>query len=107
MNVCVCMCVLQSFSDTLLGLTPRFYRDLTEDESDGVSLPWLYIVNKYMHDNHQLFHNLVLKNKDLVSAGEATEVTFTIEHSCDFWAFTHLNSGPIYTSDLHDQIVVI
>ncbi|KAL7839146.1 hypothetical protein SRHO_G00258040 [Serrasalmus rhombeus] len=63
----------KSFSDTLLRLTPRLYQDLTGDEPDNVSLPWLYVANEYMHDNHQLFYNLFLQNKDLVSAGEATE----------------------------------
>ncbi|KAI4896113.1 hypothetical protein NFI96_011369, partial [Prochilodus magdalenae] len=63
----------KSFSETLLRLIPCLYHDLTGDEPDNVSLPWLYVANEYMHDNHQLFYNLFLQNKDLVTAGEATE----------------------------------
>ncbi|XP_035382020.1 E3 ubiquitin-protein ligase rnf213-alpha-like isoform X2 [Electrophorus electricus] len=63
----------KSFSDTLLRLTPRFYHDLTGNDPENVSLPWLYVANEYLHNNHQLFYNFYLQNKDLLTAGEATE----------------------------------
>ncbi|KAM9432008.1 E3 ubiquitin-protein ligase rnf213-alpha-like [Clarias gariepinus] len=63
----------QSFSETLTRLTPRFYHNLTGNNPECVPLPWLYVVNKYMHDNHHLFYSLFLQNKDVVTAGEATE----------------------------------
>lgn len=73
--MCACS-VPQSFSETLTRLTPRLYHNLTGNDPDCVPLPWLYVVNKYMHDNHQLFYSLVFQNKDVVTAGEATEVRF-------------------------------
>ncbi|KAM9447090.1 E3 ubiquitin-protein ligase rnf213-alpha-like [Clarias gariepinus] len=63
----------KSFSETLTRLTPRLYHDLTGNDPEGVPLPWLYVVNKYMHDNHQLLYSLFLQNTDVVTAGEATE----------------------------------
>ncbi|GAA6098909.1 E3 ubiquitin-protein ligase rnf213-alpha-like [Tachysurus ichikawai] len=63
----------KSFSDTLTRLTPRLYHNLTGKDPDSVPLPWLYVVNKYMHDNHQLLHTLFSQNTDVVTAGEATE----------------------------------
>lgn len=71
--MCACS-VLQSFSDTLTRLTPRVYHNLTGNDPGSVPLPWLYVVNKYMHDNHQLLYSLLSQNKDVVTAGEATEV---------------------------------
>lgn len=73
--MCACS-VPQSFSETLTRLTPRLYHNLTGNDPDCVPLPWLYVVNKYMHDNHQLFYSLVFQNKDVVTAREATEVRF-------------------------------
>ncbi|KAF5886724.1 E3 ubiquitin-protein ligase, partial [Clarias magur] len=64
---------IPSFSETLTRLTPRLYHDLTGNDPDGVPLPWLYAVNKYMHDNHQLLYSLSLQNTDVATAGEATE----------------------------------
>ncbi|XP_049326804.1 E3 ubiquitin-protein ligase rnf213-alpha-like [Astyanax mexicanus] len=61
------------FSETVRRLTSRLYQDLTEDEPENVSLPWLFVTNEYMHDNHQLFYNLYLQDNSLVAAGEATE----------------------------------
>ncbi|XP_034155120.2 E3 ubiquitin-protein ligase rnf213-alpha isoform X2 [Pangasianodon hypophthalmus] len=63
----------KSFSETLTRLAPRLYRDLTGNDPDCVPLPWLYVVNKYMQDNHQLFYSLYFQNKDVVTGGEATE----------------------------------
>ncbi|XP_058231012.1 E3 ubiquitin-protein ligase rnf213-alpha-like [Hemibagrus wyckioides] len=63
----------KSFSDTLTRLTPRVYHSLTGNDPGSVPLPWLYVVNKYMHDNHQLLYSLFSQNKDVVTAGEATE----------------------------------
>ncbi|KAK3539302.1 hypothetical protein QTP86_034163 [Hemibagrus guttatus] len=63
----------KAFSDTLTRLTPRVYHKLKENDPDSVPLPWLYVVNKYMHDNHQLLYSLFSQNKDVVTAGEATE----------------------------------
>lgn len=73
--MCACS-ILQSFSETLVRLALCVYRDLTGNDSDRVPLPWLYVVNKYMHDNHQLFFSLYDQNKDCVIAGEATKVRF-------------------------------
>ncbi|XP_053530339.1 E3 ubiquitin-protein ligase rnf213-alpha isoform X3 [Ictalurus punctatus] len=70
----------KSFSETLTRLTPRLYHNLTGNDPDCVPLPWLYVVNKYMHDNHQLFYSLVFQNKDVVTAGEATEALSQVLH---------------------------
>ncbi|XP_060763768.1 E3 ubiquitin-protein ligase rnf213-alpha-like isoform X2 [Neoarius graeffei] len=63
----------KAFSETLIRLTPRLYHNLTGNDPDCVPMLWLYVVNKYMHDNHQLFYSLFIQNKDVVTAGEATE----------------------------------
>ncbi|XP_031428789.2 E3 ubiquitin-protein ligase RNF213-like [Clupea harengus] len=70
----------KSFSDTLLNLTPRLYHDLTGEDPENVSLPWLFVAYQYMQENHQHFYNLYLQNNGLVAAGEATEaLSQTIE----------------------------
>ncbi|KAL2092430.1 hypothetical protein ACEWY4_012228 [Coilia grayii] len=63
----------ESFSATLLKLTPRLHHDLTGEDAENVSLPWLFVAYQYMQDNHQRFYNLYLQNRDLVTAGDATE----------------------------------
>ncbi|XP_063061224.1 E3 ubiquitin-protein ligase rnf213-alpha-like isoform X2 [Engraulis encrasicolus] len=63
----------ESFSTTLLELTPRLYHDLTGEDMDNASLPWLFVAYQYMQDNHQLLYNFYLQDKDLIAVGEATK----------------------------------